>query len=195
MANAQTPKIDRVKMEQMLRAGKSQVEVARYFEVSPAAVCKMAKRLGVYATKVAAFEHAHEIVERDLDALSQLHKINQDANEILDLLMRWNRGDDEALQVLESQVHKIRVGKTGKIVERARFKDPRELALKAMGEIRNQLSLQLEIFKTLYDLEAVRQFQQEVLMAIGEEKPSVRDKIIHRLKQKQTLRGSVSIDF
>ena len=45
--------------------------------------------------------------------LINLGKINSYANELLDLLMRWKRGDDEALQILESQVsanRKFRVG-------------------------------------------------------------------------------------
>lgn len=107
--------------------------------------------------------------------------------------MRWNRGDEAALQILESQVRKVRVGKTEKFVEKFKFKDPRELAIKAMAEIRGQLNLQLDIFKTLYDMEAVAEFQREVLTSIGEVSPDVRSRIIQRLKEGKALRGSVSI--
>jgi len=126
--------------------------------------------------------NAHKVVERNLDTIEQLQKINSYANELLDLLMRWNRGDEGALQLLESQVKKVRV------------KGPRELAIKAMAEIRGQLSLQLDIFKTLYDVQAVADFQRDVLDAIGEVSTDVRNRIVQKLKERRTLRNSASIN-
>ena len=79
-------------------------------------------------------------------------------------------------------------------VEEFRFKDPRELALKAMAEIRGQLSLQLDIFKTLYDVEAIAEFQREVLEAIGEVDAPTRNRIVQRLKEGGSLRPSATID-
>jgi hypothetical protein len=107
--------------------------------------------------------------------------------------MRWMKGDDEAIQILESQVRKVRVGrgKDAKEVNRYKFKDPREIALRAMTEIRGQLALQVEIFKTLHDFEAVQEFQKQVLEAIAEESPETRDKIIAKLKERRALRPSV----
>lgn len=141
-------------------------------------------------------ENAHRVVDKNINAIDQLQKINNYANELLDLLIRWNRGEDDALQVLESQVKKVNVGtkKEPKWIKEYKFKDPRELALKAMAEIRNQLKLQLEMFQALYDIKAVEAFQQEVLEAIGEEAPNVRDKIIYRLAQKQALRGALKFN-
>ncbi len=187
------PKIDRVKLNRMLRAGKSPKEVAEHFGVSQAAICKARKGLNVAVVKNVVLESAHKVVAEHLDTIGQLQKINQNANELLDLLMRWNRGDSEALQILESQVRKVKVQGKEEEVKEYRFKDPRELALKAMQEIRGQLNLQLDIFKTLYDVHAVAEFQKEVLSAIGEVSPDVRDRIIKRLKEGRALRQSVSI--
>jgi len=177
----------------MLRAGKSPKEVAEHFGVSQAAICKARKGLNVAVVKNVVLESAHKVVAEHLDTIWQLQKINQNANELLDLLMRWNRGDSEALQILESQVRKVKVQGKEEEVKEYRFKDPRELALKAMQEIRGQLNLQLDIFKTLYDVQAVAEFQKEVLSAIGEVSPDVRDRIIKRLKEGRALRQSVSI--
>jgi hypothetical protein len=55
------------------------------------------------------------------------------------------------------------------------------------------LELQLEIFKTLYDIQAVADFQREVLTAIGEVDSGVRNLIINRLKEGRALRQSVDI--
>ncbi len=187
-------KIDRVILNKMLRAGKTQKEAAEFFGVSEVAIWKARKGLSVAVVKNVALESAHKVVEKHLDTLSQLQKINSDANELLDLLMRWNRGDQEALQILESQVRKVKVRGSEEEIAEYKFKDPRELALKAMQEIRGQLALQLDIFKTLYDVQAVAEFQKEVLSAIAEVSPDVRDRIIQKLKESRALRQSVSID-
>ena len=190
------PKVDILKLNRMLSEGKSQRECAKFFDVTEAAITLAKKRLRTSVVKSVALENAHRIVGKNLDAIEQLQKINEYANELLDLLMRWNRGDEEALQVLESQVSekKVRVGDQVEFVKEFRFRDPRELALKAMAEIRGQLNLQLEIFQTLYDMKAVQEFQQEVLNAIGEVSPEVRNAIIRRLGEKRAIRAAIKYD-
>ena len=186
-------KIDRVKLNQMLSAGKSQKEIAQVFGVTEGAVSKARKELNIAVVKNVSLERAHQVVEKNLNTVEQLQKINAHANEILDTLMRWSRGDKEALQILESQVRKVKVKGSEEEITEYRLKDPRELALKAMAEIRGQLSLQLDIFKTLNDLQAVAEFQKEVLTIIGEVDANVRDRIIQRLKEGRAIRQSVEI--
>jgi predicted transcriptional regulator len=175
-------KLNDTRLIRLVDAGRSQASIARDLGVSRQAVSKRLIELRGRTTKVVVAKKLEEVVDRKLDAMAQLHKINQDANEILDLLMRWQRGDDEALQILESQKGEYKL------------KDPRELALKAMGEIRGQLRLQLEIFQTLYDMKAVEEFQREVLSAIGEASPEVRNAIIGRLNQKRAIRSAIRFD-
>jgi hypothetical protein len=183
------------KLAQMLNSGKSPKECAQHFGVSQVAIWKARKKLKVNVIKNVALENAHRVVSSNLDAVSQLQKINEHANELLDSCMRWMRGDEEAIQILESQVKQVRVGQ-GKDVEwvkEFKFKDPREIALRAMAEIRGQLGLQLQIFQTLYDMEAVQKFQEEVLTAIGEADEETRDKIVLRLKERRALRPSIQM--
>jgi hypothetical protein len=187
-------KIDLEELHQLLTKGKTTGEIAKHFNVTPGAVSQAKKKLKISVVKNVTLEAGHKIVSKHLDAIGQLQKINQNANELLDLCMRWQRGDEEALQILESQVKRVRIGKTEKFVEEMKFKDPRDIALAAMREIRGQLNLQLDIFKTLYDMEAVAEFQREVLSAIGEVEKDVRDRIIERLKEGRALRQSVSIN-
>ncbi len=186
-------KIDKVKFNQLVMAGKSTKEIAKYFGVTPGAVSQVKKELNLNVIKSVALENAHRVVTKNLNSIEQLQKINTHANELLDLLMRWNRGDKEALQILESQVRKVKVRGSEEEISEYKFKDPRELALKAMAEIRGQLSLQLDIFKVLYDAEAVAEFQKEVLTIIGEVSADVRDRIVQRLKEGRALRASVAI--
>jgi len=186
-------KISNLELEQLVREGNGVSEIARKLKVSKGAVSKRLKALNVAITRDVTLHHAGEIVEKKLDAIEQLQKINEYANELLDLLMGWNRGDEGALQILESQVRKVKLRGSEEEITEYKFKDPRELALKAMAEIRGQLALQLDIFKALYDMAAVAEFQKEVLTAIGEVSSDVRSKIIHNLQKTRAIRST--LDF
>jgi len=183
--------VDKVKLSQMLRNGASQRECAKHFNVSPGRISQIRKELNISVIKNVTLENAGRIVDKNLNAVDQLQKINGYANELLDLLMRWGRGEDEALQILESQVRYVKVNGEEEPVKEFKMKDPRELALKAMAEIRGQLKLQLEIFQTLYDMKAVEEFQEEVLTAIGEASSDVRNRIIDKLTQRRAIRSTI----
>ena len=188
------PKIDKVKLNQMLKAGKSQKAIAQLFGVTAGAISKAKKELNLCVVKNVALENAGRVVDKNLNAVDQLQKINDYANELLDLLMRWSRGDKTALQILESQVRYVKVNGEEEPVKEFKIKDPRELALKTMAEIRGQLKLQLEIFQTLYDMKAVEEFQTEVLEAIGEASPDVRVRIINKLSRKRAIRSTIKFN-
>lgn len=189
--NAKT--ISNTQLLKRVDAGESFAQIAKDAGVTRQAIQKRVRLLRGKVTKVTATRKIKQIVDRKLDAVDQLQKINSRANELLDLCMAWQRGDPEALQILESQrtTRFVRIGDEEVPVDEFKFKDPRELALKAMAEIRCQLKLQLEIFSTLYDMKAAAEFQEEVLTAIGEVAPDVRSKIIHSLNEKRAIRSAV----
>jgi predicted transcriptional regulator len=199
------PKFSDTKLKQLVNDGLNCTQIAKRLGVTKGAVSQRLKALNLAASKEVALVRAADVVRKELNAVEQLQKINDYANELLDLLMRWNRGDPEALQILESQVRKVWIGPKKEkedsqegggqedFVTEYRFKDPRELALKAMQEIRGQLKLQLEIFQALYDIQAVAEFQKEVLEIIGNASPETRDQIIHNLKERRAIRST--LDF
>ena len=153
-------KIDKVKLSQLLRSGKSGKECAKFFSVTEGAISQARKELNISVVKTVVLESAHQVVEKNLNAVDQLLNINRKANTLLEV-------------AIQAKDH--------------------DTTLKAMREIRGQLELQLEIFKTLYDVQAVADFQREVLTAIGEVDPGVRNLIINRLKEGRALRQSVDI--
>ena len=194
-------------LNRLLRRGLTCSEAARRLGVSRSTVSERLKALKIAVSKAVTLRSASEIVRKELDTIGQLQKINRDANELLDLLMRGSRGNGEAWEILEKNVRKPRAGtsKTGvdhRISElecsvsdaRQLPKDPRELALKAMQEIRGQLKLQLEMFQALFDIQAVQQFQSEVLEVIGNVSPEARDEIIRRLTEKSALRSALDLN-
>jgi hypothetical protein len=189
-----TSKIDDKQLRQLIRNGNTVSEAALKMGIAKGTVSRRLKRLNIAINRSVTLRAAHKIVDREINALDQLQKINRDANELLDLLMRWGRGEDEALRVLESQVRKIKVGGQEEEISEYKFKDPRELALKAMQEIRGQLKLQLEIFQALFDMKAVQQFQAEVLEVIGSVSTEARDEIIRRLTERNALRSALDLN-
>ncbi len=152
-------KIDEVKLNQLLRSGKSVKECAKFFDCTPSAVSQAKAKMNISVVRSVVLENAHRVVDKNLNTIDQLQKINDEANRLLDEL-----------------------------------KDKPELKLKIMAEIRGQLRLQLEIFATLYDMQAVQEFQQEVLSAIGSVSSKVRGAIIEKLNAKNALRRSISFD-
>jgi len=194
----QIARINKKELPNLLKLGKNQTEIAKIYGVSVAAVSKLMKKLKLSEAGDVTLRSGAKIVKSNLDAIAQLQKINRSANEILDLVMGWARGDEGCIRVLESQVKRVvwrdkEDGEDRELdVQDIKFKDPRELAMKAMAEIRGQLNLQLEIFKTLYDIEAIAEFQRVVIEAIGEAAPAVRKTIIQNLKKRKALRESVT---
>lgn len=188
-------KIDKVKLHQMLSQGKSGVECAQHFGVTPGAISRARKELSVAVVKNVTLESAHKVVEKELDLLDQLYRINSDAHEMLDNCMAWMRGEDEALQVLEGQVRKVRVGngEDAQEVTEYKFKDPREIALKAMQRIEAQLRLQFDIYERLYGMQGSAEFQREVMQVITEADKETGVKLARRLKELCMLRLSVNV--
>jgi len=187
--------IDIEEMARLLDEGKTGADCARYFGVSPSAVSKTRKRIKSGIVRHVATERAPAMVDRGLDIFDQLNQINSDAREILDLCMRWQRGDDVAIQIMESQVRQINVGTRDEpeIVEEFKFKDPREIALRAMAEIRQQLGLQKDLFKQLYELQEVRLFMDVVLEVMRNASPELCDKLLAEFKRRQLVRSAFSI--
>jgi len=192
-------------IQRCFEAGLGVTQTALQLGVTKGAVSKRCKSLRITLKRSTPKEntikdvvlyHAGDIVTKEINAVDQLHKINVYANELLDLLMRWNRGDDEALQILESQVtnKQVRIGKNIEFIKEYKMKDPRELALKAMQEIRGQIQLQFEIFSKLYDMESVAEFQEAILTTIEEVEPDVRKRIIEKLKARRVLRSAIKCD-
>lgn len=190
------PKIDRVKLNQLLNAGKTQREVAQVFGVTEGAISKAKKELNINVVKSVALENAHRVVDKNLNTVEQLQKINEIAHQLLNELT----GEDQAIDRMVKAVEGSLMYEGDPIKQREYIKQvilqvnqDKNTALKACAEIRNQLKLQLEIFQMLYDMRTIQEFQGEVLSAIGEVSKETRDEIIKRLKEKQTLRRSFSM--
>jgi predicted transcriptional regulator len=193
----QKPKIDRVKLNHLLREGKSQKDIAQIMGVSEAAISKAKKEFNVNVVRSVALENAHRVVDKNLNAVEQLQKINQTTNQLLDELT----GEDQLINRMVKAVERFLMYEGDPVKQREHIKQiilqanqDKNTALKACAEIRNQLKLQLEIFQMLYDMKAVQEFQEEVLGTLAEISPEVRDAIVSKLNQKRAIRSAIKFN-
>lgn len=170
-------KVSDKQLKQLVIEGNGVSEIARRLGVSKSTVSRRLKDLNIAITRSVTIREAPKIVEGEINAFEQLQAINRDANDMLQALMGLIRGDVEALAHIQGCTPSP--------------KDPRELALRCMSEIRSQLDMQLKLMQALYDMKAVAEFQQEVVAAIGEAAPDVRERIIHNLQKKRAIRSSL----
>ena len=189
-------KIDYRELNRLLREGQTQTSIAKVFNVTPGRISQTKREMRNRVCKVTTLEKAGDVVNDHLDTMAQLRKINTDANTLLDLLMAWQAGDKDAIRVLENQVKTVKFGEGDKAVDvtEVKMKDPRELALKCMSEIRNQLKLQMEIWQAYLEWNDRKSFQDEVLRILDEFESGTRQRAIERLKDRALLRGAVNID-
>ena len=193
---ATQPKIDFKVLNRLVTEGKSTTEIAKYFSCTPGAVSQAKKKLKISVVKNVALESAHKVVDRNLDAVSQLQNINVKANKMLDELT----GEDKVIDRIVKAVEGVLAYEGDPVKQKAyirkvvsQINSDRNLTIKIMSEIRGQLNLQLEIFQVLYDMKAVQEFQKEVLEIIGEVDPNAKRKIIERLKEASAIRAAVQI--
>jgi hypothetical protein len=81
-------------------------------------------------------------------------------------------------------------------VKRGEYKvaDPRDLVLKAAGELRGQAQLLATLLEKVHSAEQVKVFQETVLAAVQEAAPDVRAAIGDELRRRLAARGSLRAD-
>ena len=89
-----------------------------------------------------------------------------------------------------SQLHEIN-RKTLALLDEAEGNP--NLALRCIAEVRNQLKLSLEIFETMYSLQAVEEFQRIVKEVIKEAAPDVYKEILRRLNNEVAVTRALQL--
>ena len=157
-------KVSEDDLRQFLAAGHTQAQAARHFGVSEPAIHQRLKKMRGLGTRVVALERAAEVVDEKLGASARLARIQRVI-------------DDELAWAVE---HARREGADRGVLQ--------DVILKLTAEVRQQLSLQLAISRTLVDLRVVKEFQETVVEIIRLEAPDTARRIIARLKERRALR-------
>jgi len=164
------PKIDKIKLNQWLREGVSQAEIARRFGCSESTVSMAKKKLRNTILRTVALEKANEVVEADLDMMGQM----RNASKVI------NRQLEEAQKDIENTIG-------------ADKRATQEVIVKLAAEIRKQVEAILHIAEAWDIHKAFAQFQADVFEELAKWEPKERQGAIAALKAKHTLRGSLQI--
>jgi len=139
-------KIDRVKLNQMLRAGKPQREIAQVFGVTESAISKAKKELRITVVKNVALESAHRVVDKNLNAVDQLQKINNEANRLLDELEQTPELKLKVMAEIRGQL-KLQLEIFQMLYDMKAVQEFQQEVLSAIGEaskeVRNEIIAQL----------------------------------------------------
>jgi predicted transcriptional regulator len=156
----------------MMDRGMSGRDMAKALNVSPPAISRNLKSLGLAKTGDIVIRSAQKINQKKLDAMAQLEKINQAIERQL----------DEIQKELEAATGEQKA-------------DLRDAQIKHTAEIRKQLDLLLQIGKALYNVEEVAAFQKIVLEEIAHESTDCRNRILKRLQSRRSTSGLIGFGY
>ena len=185
-------RIDELKLMQM-RKNTSQQKCADYFGVTKEAV-----RVAENRVKKKMNSGAVVIAKDNIDAMAQLKYINETITDQLKrcekLVLREDRKIDEfdaAVAALEQNPDDKEAKK--KVDEFAggptRTIQVMNAIVHVSSEVRKQIQLQLEVAETIYNLQMMAEFQNEVVQIIKEVDPMSAQKLIARIKERRAIRG------
>jgi len=164
-----------IEMKRLLREGKNQVEIAKHFNVSRAAISLRNKELNHAVCRNIALENAAELVRVDLNAIHEFNRLSKETTKILERLLSY-----------------LELGKDNPLGSE---KAVLELTLKTAGEIRAQLRLADAMLGKLTSFEQIQEFQQFILSIIFDEADEpTRKRIVTRLKEHQAVRNSIKFN-
>ena len=139
-------------------------------------------------------ERGKAITKHNIDAGEQLTKISFHVNNLLDKATSEEREINRLVEAATLELKKDQKELEPKVAHQllqgivSEFYRDQDTVFKASHEIREQIRLQLDIFKVWYSHSAIQEFQRIVLDAVGSVDPELRDRIIKELRNRQLVR-------
>ena len=194
-------KIDTMKLAQLLREGKTQRFCADYFHVSHSSIKEAIAKMKRDLVAVPSKDDAHS---GSIDAMHQLQQIN---TAIIAELQRCNK----LIVREESRMNRVDQLSTELEVEPDNKEKQEELSrliatntkvilaiqtnlIGISGEVRRQVELQLKIAETLYNVQMMQEFQNEIIGILKDTDPISAQRLITKLKERRAIRGLVRMN-
>jgi hypothetical protein len=197
---ANTSKIDKTRLVQLVNEGKTNKEIGEIFTCSVWAVEHAKKRLRAKAKGLPTVRNSFN--DNTIDAMTQLVEINDTIISELRRCNKWVIKEDEKIEAFDRAVAERDANPGDPILEQ-RVKDLayKETSILKMqnnivtisGEVRKQIELQLKIAESLYNIQMMQEFQNEVIETIKSIDKETATKIVSRLKERRALRGLVKM--
>jgi predicted DNA-binding protein YlxM (UPF0122 family) len=154
------------------KQGKTNAEIADYFDVSRSAVGQMLSRMNQEAIG-RLYTRSQAMVDEQVNVQMLITGLMADAAEVLKDIQAAVKADNRVDEWDKMSIEK------------------RKLLLATMGELRAQIGMYQGVAEKLYSIEAHSEFQRVVVDVINEEAPEVAEKIRQRLARAQPLREFV----
>ena len=192
------PKIDKVRLLQLDNEGKSNKEIAQYFNCSVYAVEHAKKALKKKAKNLPVLTATSD---DNIDSMAQLSFINSTIINELKRCSKFIFREEERQNTFDLAVAELELDPNNKELQQrvsslaqnftAGIMKIQTNVIAISGEVRKQIELQIKIAETLYNIQMNQEFQMEVINTIKELDPKAAAKIITRLKERRAIRGLV----
>jgi hypothetical protein len=153
--------------------GLSPPQMAERLQVTPQAIHKRLNALQGDSALLATRQPISVIERENFDIMRELGAVHNMARGILDKIQGVMDGtvDPASLEPLLGG------------------RSPADLLAKLLPEVRKQMAFCVTLQERVYNVERIRQLQNEVLSALGEVEPELREKIFNRLKEVVAVEG------
>jgi len=190
-------------MMQMAKEGKTDVEIAKYFNVNPSAVSKKRRRV-MQKLNLLPQATRKEIDGDNIDTVDQLKRMNRTILKELARSQKLIEREDVVFNekyILEEQLKKD--PSNTELAQRLREKGISNIneilkiqtsILSISAEIRRQIELQVKIYETIYNVEMISEFQKDIIEILKEVDTGLRDSVIKKLKERRSMRGLLRLD-
>ena len=163
-------KVDLVKLNELIKAGKSPKEIAEFFQCSQVAIWKSRKKLGLAIANNLTPEATNKIIEGDLDLMTKMKRLSRVVN--------------EQLEEVQKDISEVTGGE-----KRA----AQEVLIKIASEARKQIETVLHIGQVWYTHQGYADFVEEVSSYLDAMSPGAKQIILDGLLQRQALRSSLQL--
>ena len=165
-------------IDELLREGLTGSQIAKQLNVTQGYISQVKKQLQATRATHLQLERAGEITNKHINAADAILDLHRAAKKILNKLLLKIDGKDDHPDLAGFKFE-------GK-------KDVTEVAQRYMQEIRSQIDLSMRIYRQLYDMKTVADFQDAVLKAIGRASPEVKEEVIKELKKARAMRPNIT---
>lgn len=193
-------KIDKSRLAELLRDGKTNKTCAQEFGVSVSAIKAARKRI----KDLILSPPKNHIGGDNIDAIKQLSEINAYIIKELNRCDKLISREELKVKSVDALEEKLKTNPDDKETQelmaalvKSEIKGILAIQSNIIGissEIRKQIDLQLKIAEALYGIQMTADFQNEIIGIIKDSDPIVAQKLIARLRERRSLKGLVRIN-
>lgn len=194
--------LDQVHLAQMLRNGSTVKECAEHFGVTMSAISQLKTKFMKEAAELPETSVV-QIDDGSIDSMRQIQDINATMTRMLrrlDKLIQREELRTDALDELQTRITEnpdnIDAQEVFDKVWNNNLKSILAIqmnSINASAEIRKQIELTIKIAETIYNVQNVQEFQNDILGVIASIDGSVKDKIVDGLKKRRAIRGLLTM--